>query len=231
MTDVNKVSIGGRQKAVSLASLTAVGGDGGEAAGMSKGRSRSRTGIHAAVASIAIAAGLGAVGVAGARGTAAGARARRGFRFRPGRRANQHSRSRPVTACTWTLRAGGFHNVQSTDTAAGTWTPPIPDDNPIDDHPDVTHTFTAEGVYSFHCDAHIPDMNGTITVEASPRPATDPTAPVTDPSEPAAERSRPSRPPPATGTDTVKPTVQQGQDEGAPARRARAPSRCPRARP
>jgi plastocyanin len=125
----------------------------------------------------------------------------------------------------WTFPAG-FHNVQSTGM---NWSPPIPDDDPIAQHPDVTYTFPAPGVYTFVCDAHPGSMDGSVTVEGDPvTPTPTPTAtstPTPTPTPTATATATPlptvaptpsptpgggghvTTPPPTGGDDTVKPTV------------------------
>jgi plastocyanin len=177
--------------------------------------------VYAAIATIAATAVLGVVGVAGARTTA-----------------QEHVLHAPVTptwepsknitiqtgdTVRWTFDPGGFHNVQSKDTAETTaWSPSIPDDNPRTNHPDVTYTFSAAGVYAFYCDAHPGAMDGTITVQDEPvTPTPDPTTsptPSPSPSPSASPSPSPSAspqpggghaitPPPTGGSDTIKPTV------------------------
>ena len=155
---------------------------------MGIGRSRSRTGVHAASAAVALAASLCATGVASA--------------------AQEHELHAPVTATwepsktltiqtgdsvRWTFDPGGFHNVQSTGT---NWSPPIPDDDPKSGHEDVTHTFSTEGVYTFVCDAHPIAMDGTITVQDEPvDPPPPPTSAATAATGPPARHRQPGATP------------------------------------
>jgi plastocyanin len=68
-------------------------------------------------------------------------------------------------------------------------------------HPDVVHTFTAEGTYTFQCQVH-PDMDGTVTV-GNPPPDDDP-----PPSSPP-PTTHPTTPAPTPTADAVKPTVKR----------------------
>ena len=177
---------------------------------MSNGRSRSRTGVHAAIATIAITAGLGAVGVAGADESAA-------VHVLTGEvNSGPWSPSNDITIQTgdsvrWTFDVGSFHNVQST---GSNWPEPIPDDDPAPNHPDVTRTFAVEGVYTFVCDAHPGDMDGTITVQDEPvEPPPDPDPdPDPDPTptvipQPGGGGHVDTPAPSGEADDTVKPTV------------------------
>jgi plastocyanin len=187
---------------------------------MSKGRSRSLTGVHAAIAAIAITAGLGAVGAAAA-GNAAEHTLTAGLNSGP------WSPSNNITIQTgdsvkWTFLPGSFHNVE-TDRRPGhpgvDWSLPgdDPQIDPVPNHLDVTHAFTEKGVYAFICEAHLGSMDGTITVQDEP---VDPT-PDPDPDPPPAATPTPTptptpqpsggghveTPAPTGGGDTVKPTV------------------------
>jgi plastocyanin len=168
-----------------------------------------RTGIYAAVAATCVMVGFGVAGASGA-----------------SRAATEHVLTAPASptwlptknitiqtgdSVRWTFEPGGFHNVQSDGT---NWS--LPDDNPMTDHPDVTYTFAAEGVYAFHCDAHPGDMDGTVTVQDAPvTPTPDPTTTatatpsVTPTSTPTTQPGggQPTTPPPTAGTDLVKPKV------------------------
>jgi plastocyanin len=167
-----------------------------------------RKGVLAAVAALALAAGLGVTGNAGA-----------------SRAAAEHVLTAPPATGGWspsntiTIQTGdsvrwtfpeGFHNLVSEDTPAGTWNPPIPPNAVQDDHPDVTHTFAAEGVYSFHCDAHPGAMDGTITVQdepVDPDPSPTPSPSPTPTPSPQPGTTHPTTPPPTPSADAVKPTV------------------------
>jgi plastocyanin len=154
------------------------------------GRSRSRTGIYAAVAAVAVTVGLGGVGAAGARSAAEHVLTAPAFDgpWSPA----SHITIQTGDSVRWTFPEG-VHNVQSTGT---NWSPPIPDDKPVAGHLDVTYTFSVAGVYTFVCEAHPGTMDGTITVEDPPAAAT-PT-PTPTPSSTAV---------PQPSGDTVKPTV------------------------
>jgi plastocyanin len=58
------------------------------------------------------------------------------------------------------------HNVQST---SPNWAPPVDSPSGVPT-PDVTHTFAAEGVYTYVCKIHATTMTGTITVGSPPPP-------------------------------------------------------------
>ena len=183
---------------------------------MSNGRTGSRTGLHAAIATIAITATLGAVGVAGADEAAI-------EHVLTGQVNNgPWSPSNDITIQTgdsvrWTFDDGSFHNVQST---GSNWPEPIPDDDPVANHPDVTRTFAAEGVYTFVCDAHPGTMDGSITVQdkpVDPTPTPTPTATQTATPSPTPTPTVIPQPgggghvdtpaPSGEGDDTVKPTI------------------------
>jgi plastocyanin len=172
-------------------------------------RKPSRIGVHAAVAAIAATAGLGVVGVAGASKSAA-----------------EHVLTAPAATGGWspqnniTIQTGdsvrwtfpeGFHNVRSEDTDTA-WNPPIPPNDVIGDHPDVTYEFTAEGVYAFYCEAHPGAMDGKITVQdepVDPTPTPTPTQTATPTPTPIPQPggTNPTTPPPTPGADSVKPRV------------------------
>ena len=177
---------------------------------MRNDRSRSRGGIYAAVTVLAITAGLGVVNAAGA-DKAANRTLTGAVNSGPWSPANDIV-VQTGDSVTWTFLPGSFHNVVSTGT---NWEEPIPDDEPLPDHPDVTRTFSSEGVYTFICDAHPGAMDGSITVQDEPveTPTPDPTQTptVTPTPTPSPQPSGPpstTTPPPTGGTaDTVKPTV------------------------
>jgi plastocyanin len=162
------------------------------------GRSQSRTGVYAAITAVAITAGLGAVGVAGADESAA-------ERTLTGEvNSGPWSPSNDITiqtgdSVTWTFTPGSFHNVQSTGT---NWPEPIPDDDPVPDHPDVTRTFSATGVYTFVCDAHPGSMDGSITVQDAPVTPTPTVSPTASPTATATAPPTGTPPPPPGGGST-----------------------------
>ena len=172
---------------------------------MSNGRSRSRTGVHAAIATIAITAGLGAVGVAGAEESAA-EHTIRGIAAD----AEWHPANLTIQTgdtVTWVFE-GGFHNVKSTssnwDFTSGT----APSTDP------APYTFTAEGAYDFVCEVHLLTMTGTITVQDEPvEPPPDPDPdPDPDPTptvipQPGGGGHVDTPAPSGDADDTVKPTV------------------------
>ena len=167
-----------------------------------------RKGVLAAIATIALAGGMGIAGDAGAT-----------------RAAQEYVLTAPPATGGWspqnniTVQTGdsvrwkfpeGFHNLVSEDTTEGTWNPPIPPNPVEDDHPDVTHTFAAEGVYSFYCDAHPGAMDGTITVQdepVDPDPSPTPSPSPTPTPSPQPGTTHPTTPPPTPSADAVKPTV------------------------
>jgi plastocyanin len=167
-----------------------------------------RTGVYVAIAAIAAS---GAVGVAGAGASSAAQEHVLHAPVAPTWQPSNNITIQTGDRVRWTFDPGGFHNVQS----SGTWTQPIPDDDPRTNHPDVTSTFTAEGVYSFHCDAHPGAMDGTVTVEdepvdptPSPSPSPTPTpSPSPTPIPQPSGGTHPTTPPPSPGTDTVRPNV------------------------
>lgn len=118
----------------------------------------------------------------------------------------------------WTFAQGSFHNVE-TDRRPGhpgvAWSLPgdDPEIDPQADHPDVTHTFSEEGVYAFMCEAHPGSMDGTITVqdepvEPDPDPPESPSPPASPSPSPQPSGSGQMTTPSPTGAgDTVKPSV------------------------
>jgi len=181
---------------------------------MSEGRRRSRTGTYAAIAAVAIAAGLGAGGVAGADEAAV----ERTLTAAPD--AGPWQPSNDITIQTgdsvrWTFQTGSFHNVE-TDRRPGhpgvDWSLPgdDPETDPVANHPDVTHTFSAEGVYAFLCEAHPGSMDGTITVQdepVDPDPSPSPSPSPSPTPSPIPQPSQPTTPAPTGGSDAVKPKV------------------------
>jgi plastocyanin len=172
-------------------------------------RNRSRAGVHAALAAIAVTAGLAVVSAAGAMGGAAEHTIRGtadDTEWHPGELTIQTG-----DTVTWTFE-GGFHNVASTSTNWDFTSGPPPSSNP------ASYTFTATGVYTFVCQVH-PTMDGTITVQDAPvTPTPTPTQTVT-PTPTATATATPTptpaptiaghitTPAPGGSTDTVKPTV------------------------
>jgi plastocyanin len=174
---------------------------------MGKGRSRSRAGLHAAIATLAITTGLGIAGAAGASGTAAeyfiDAHGTADTAWYPPTLTVQTN-----DTVTWRFQANAFHNVRST---SANWSfNPSGDGNPATGS--NPHTFTAPGTYTFECEFHPTTMTGTITVQddpvETPTPTPTPTAtPTPTPIPQPGGGTHPTTPPPTAGTDTVKPTV------------------------
>jgi plastocyanin len=174
---------------------------------MSKGRSRSLTGVHAAIAAIAGTAVLGAVGAAGA-GNAA---------EYPVRAIADDALWHPATLTVQTGDTvrwwfdGGFHNVKSTSPNWGFTSGTAPSTG------SAPYTFTAEGDYTFVCEVHPFTMDGTITVQdepvdPTPDPDPDPSpspgpSPSPTPTPPPSGGGHVTTPAPTGGGDTVKPTV------------------------
>ena len=175
---------------------------------MDNGRKGSRSGIYAAIIVIALAAGIGVVGVAGARTTAT-------EYFIEAHAADSvwHPNTRTIQkgdTVTWTFEAGGFHNVKSTSSNWSFTSGTDPSHDP------VSYPFTDTGTYTFVCGIH-PGMTGTITVQNDPVPTDTATATVTQTASPTpsptptptptTQAGHNTTPPPSGGTDTVKPTV------------------------
>ncbi|HWM10814.1 MAG TPA: hypothetical protein VNO82_15775 [Solirubrobacteraceae bacterium] len=187
---------------------------------MSKGRS----GVHAAIASIAITAGLGVVAVAGADESApADVYVRDSCFSEDPNTTCPAGETASVTAGTGeavTFRFQGSlpHNAQGDDPA--TWKAP---DTGYVTNGTAVETFNNPGSYPFHCEVH-PQMTGTITVTGDPIPTetatATPTATATStatatPTATPTSIPQPgggghtTTPPPSGGTDTVKPTVRR----------------------
>jgi plastocyanin len=161
---------------------------------MSNGRGRSHAGVHAAIAAVAVTAGLAIVG-----GAAADSAAEHEIRA-VAADAEWHPDARTIQTgdtVTWVFD-GGTHNVAST---SANWTFTSGDPPSTGRH---SHTFTAEGVYTFVCEVHLQTMDGTITVQDEPVEET-PT------------------PPPGTATPTATPT-QSPQSSGGGQGTTPAPS-------
>jgi plastocyanin len=173
---------------------------------MRKGQSRSRTGVQAAIAAIAIAVGLGVVGVAGAdeqSGVTVYASEQGSWCFTEdavGKSCDAPNAPVDVTiqpgdTVTWDFTGATTapHNAASTSSNWTFSTGPL-----SQPHTPTTpsFTFTQAGDYTFACQLH-GNMQGTIRVAggtATPTPTPTPSP-------------QPSTPPPAATTDTVKPTV------------------------
>ncbi len=188
---------------------------------MSKGRS----GVHAAIASIAITAGLGVVAVAGADESAPADVYVRDqcFSDDPGATTCGAGETASVTvntgeAVTFHFEGNLPHNAQGD--APATWAAP---DSGYPTSGTASETFNQPGTYPFHCFVH-PNMTGTITVQGDPIPTetatstatATPTATSTATATPTATPTtipqpggggHTTTPPPSGGTDTVKPTV------------------------
>ena len=175
---------------------------------------KGRGGIYAAIAAIAGTVGLGVVGAAGANDAAT-------HELTGQVNSGPWSPANDITiqtgdSVTWKFDTGSYHNVQST---GDNWTDPIPDDQPIPNHPPVTRTFAEPGVYTFVCEAHLGFMDGSITVQDEPGdPTPDPTTSATPSPTPSPQPSDPTTPDPGGGDDTVKPSV--GKLRLKPMRRA-----------
>jgi plastocyanin len=174
---------------------------------MSKGRSRSLTGVHAVIAAIAI-AGLGAMGAAGAdEAVDQTINADNGTAFTPAQVNIQVNES-----VTWTFdNPTNPHNVVAKPDSPTPWS--TGDGFPTVDHPDVGPIpFPNEGTYTFFCQAHS-GMQGAVIVGAgggtpTPAPPTPtPTAPTPTPTQPSSGGGHVTTPAPTGGGDTVKPTV------------------------
>jgi plastocyanin len=167
---------------------------------MRKGRTRPRAGVHAATAAIAIAAGLGVVGVAGARSAAddytVAAVAADNVWHPP-----EHT-IQPGDKVTWTFESGSTHNVQSVGSNWSFTSGPPPSQDP------ASYTFTSAGDFNFVCTVH-PGMNGTIHVEGDPPPPPPPPAATATPTPTPPPQSGGGMvtPAPSASTDTVKPSV------------------------
>jgi plastocyanin len=171
---------------------------------MTSGRSRSRGGIYAAAAAIAITAGLGAVGAA----TANRATAEHTIRAIAAD-TEWHPEALTIQTgdrVTWTFE-GGVHNVKSTSSNWVFTSGPAPSQNP------APYTFTSAGVYEFVCEVHADTMTGTITVQDEPvDPTPTPTATPTPTPTPTPSTqpgtNHPTTPPPSGDTtDSVKPSI------------------------
>jgi len=171
---------------------------------MSKGRSRSLTRVHAAIAAIAV-AGLGAVGAAGAdEAVDQTIDADDGTAFTPAQVNIQVNES-----VTWTFdNPANPHNVVAKPDSPTPWS--TGDGFPTVDHPAVGPIpFPNEGTYTFFCQAH-PGMQGTVIVGAgggTPTPAPTAPAPTPTPTPPPSGGGHVTTPAPTGGGDTVKPTV------------------------
>ena len=174
--------------------------------GMSKDRSRSLTGVHAAIAAIAI-AGLGAVAAAGAdEAVDQTINADDGTAFTPIQVNIQVNES-----VTWTFdNPANPHNVVAKPDSPTPWS--TGDGSPTVDHPDVGPiAFPNEGTYTFFCQAH-PGMQGTVIVGTgggtpTPTPTAPAPAPTPTPTPPPSGGEHVTTPAPTGGGDTVKPTV------------------------
>ena len=99
------------------------------------------------------------------------------------------------------------HNVAAKADSPTTWATGDEGNYGVN-HPEVTHTFTAEGIYTFQCQVH-PDMDGTVTVGDPPPddPPPDDPPPDDDPPSSPPPTTHPTTPPPTPSADAVKPTV------------------------
>jgi plastocyanin len=111
---------------------------------------------------------------------------------------------------TWTFANPNVpHNVAAKSDSPTTWATGD-EGNYVTNHADVTHTFDADGTYTFQCQVH-PDMDGTVIVGDGGDPPPDDPPPDNPPpsSPPPTGGTHPTTPPPTAGTDTVKPTVKR----------------------
>ena len=125
---------------------------------MSNGRGGSRAGVHAAMATIALTAGLAVVGAAGATGSAAEHTIRgiaADIEWHPSTLTIQTN-----DTVTWVFE-GGIHNVASTSPNWSFTSGPAPSTEP------ASYQFTAIGSYTFVCEVHV-GMEGTVTVQDAP---------------------------------------------------------------
>jgi plastocyanin len=185
---------------------------------MGDDRSRSRGGIYAAVAAVAITAGLGIAGAAGAGERAdvtVFASEQGSWCFTTD--ATNKSCSSPNAPVDVTIDPGdtvtwefpgpysAAHNAIS-DSANWTFTTG-PASNPHTPNP-TSYEFNNPGVYTFRCQLH-DFMNGTVRVgNATPTPTA--TATATPPSSPPPDThpdTHPDTPAPSGSDDAVKPTV------------------------
>jgi hypothetical protein len=178
---------------------------------MANGRSGSRSGIYAAITTIAITAGLGIVGAAGADEAA---NADIYVRGDPGGGVNCFSDDATPAPCTAgetavvtinTNETVTFHFEGEPHNAIGNspvpWKVPDPPPEHAPKGSTYTETFTQPGDYAFVCSVH-EEMTGTIKVLGPP--PTETTAPPSSP-PPSGEVTTP--PPSGGGDDGVKPTV------------------------
>jgi plastocyanin len=169
-----------------------------------------RHGVGAATLAVAAGCAIGAVGIASAADDAT-ISADDGVQFMPDAVAVQVD-----DTVTWTFdNPNNPHNVSATDDSPTPWTFST---DVTTDHPDVSYTFAAEGVYRFRCDVH-GGMDGEITVTeeeptATPTPTPTMTAtptptptPTPIPQPGGGGGGGGTTPPPAAGSDTIKPTV------------------------
>jgi plastocyanin len=181
---------------------------------MANGRSRSQGGVYAAIAAVAITVAIGVVGIAGANESAAEHTLTGQVNSGPWSPRNDIT-VQTGDSVKWTFLPGSFHNVETDPARPGAaWSLPgdDPEIDPVPNHPDVTYTFTAEGVYAFKCDAHPATMDGSITVQDEPVDPTPTPTPTTTPTatpnpQPGGGGGSTTTPPPKGGDDTVKPTL------------------------
>jgi plastocyanin len=177
---------------------------------MGDDRSRSRSGIYAAVTAVAITIGLGIAGAAGADQAAPAhiyVSETNGpcFTTTEAKPACDDGEVADVEVATgelvtWHFEGTSNHNVADAAKPPA-WASAFPTTTRYE------KTFTQPGEYAFVCQAH-PTMKGTVTVTGEPIETATSTATATasPPSSPPPD-THPDTPPPGATDDSVKPTV------------------------
>jgi plastocyanin len=169
-------------------------------------RGRPRAGIHAAVAAVAVTAGLGVASAAGADGAANADIYARDSCFSVDAAATQCAagETADVTIASGEKVTFHFEGDQPHNAIGSSWkVPNTPDPPPQYATKGDTYevTFTQAGVYDFLCSVH-PGMTGRITVQGAAATQT-PSPPPTASPQPGGGVT----PPPAATDDAVKPTL------------------------
>jgi plastocyanin len=185
---------------------------------MGDDRSRSRSGIYAAVTAVAITIGLGIAGAAGADQAAPAhisVSETNGpcFTTTEAKPACDDDEVADVSistgeSVTWHFDGSAtYHNAESSNDVAAdpTWEPYAGE---FVNTGSYSRPFNQPGVYTFVCAAHPTTMKGTVTVTGEPIETATSTATATasPPSSPPPD-THPDTPPPGATDDSVKPTV------------------------